>query len=37
VLLFVIFATLNKHAHLNVNGGVSYVTWYLPGSSPTRW
>ena len=31
VLLFVIFATLNKHAHLNVDGGVSYVTWYLPG------
>jgi ABC-2 type transport system ATP-binding protein len=31
VLLFVIFATLNKHAHLDVDGGVSYVTWYLPG------
>jgi ABC-2 type transport system permease protein len=31
VLLFVIFATLNKDAHLDVDGGVSYVTWYLPG------
>jgi len=32
VLLFVIFATLNKHAHLDVGGvSVPYVTWYLPG------
>jgi ABC-2 type transport system permease protein len=31
VLLFVIFATLNKDAHLDVDGGIPYVTWYLPG------